>query len=55
MSTPDPVSAAIAAMEARCQQAYVLLMKHMQICRDCHEHPLCADGRALWNRWKGKL
>jgi hypothetical protein len=54
MSGLDPVSAAVTAMGARRQQAYVKLITHMQGCRGCDDHPLCDDGQALWNTWKGR-
>jgi hypothetical protein len=54
MTEHTPIAGILASMAARQQRAYADLIKHTSGCAACDEHPLCADGRALWNRWKGK-
>lgn len=54
MTEPSPITAAVTALEASRQQAYAELIVHLQDCDGCDQHPLCDDGRTLWDRWKGR-
>ncbi|MGW2081184.1 hypothetical protein ACWCOW_30345 [Streptomyces sp. NPDC001939] len=51
---PHAIAAIVTVMEARRQRAYTDLIKHTPDCVACNARPLCAEGRALWNIWKGR-
>ncbi|MGW2077125.1 hypothetical protein ACWCOW_09405 [Streptomyces sp. NPDC001939] len=51
---PTPAAAVLASIAAPQQLAYVDLLKHTADCPACNAHPLCDEGRALRNLWKGR-
>ncbi|MFF1568637.1 hypothetical protein ACFVY1_34995 [Streptomyces sp. NPDC058293] len=54
MTARDPIAAAITLMEASRREAYNALIRHTPTCAACNRHPLCEEGRRLWDTWKGR-